>query len=138
MAHLPQIITDLGLILAVAAITTLIFKKIKQPVVLGYIIAGVLVGPHISLMPTVTDEEGVKTLSEMGVIFLLFSLGLEFSFKKLAQVVRSASITALVEIVLMIAVGIWRGSIIRMVFYGLHLPGGNSLYVLHYYYHASF
>ena len=62
MAHLPQIITDLGLILAVAAITTLIFKKIKQPVVLGYIIAGVLVGPHISLVPTVTDEEGVKTL----------------------------------------------------------------------------
>ncbi len=54
MAHLPQIITDLGLILAVAAITTLIFKKIKQPVVLGYIIAGVLVGPHISLTPTVS------------------------------------------------------------------------------------
>jgi len=116
MAHLPQIITDLGLILAVAAITTLIFKKIKQPVVLGYIIAGVLVGPHISLTPTVTDEEGVKTLSEMGVIFLLFSLGLEFSFKKLAQVGASASITGLVEIILMIAIGFGVGQLLGWSF----------------------
>jgi CPA2 family monovalent cation:H+ antiporter-2 len=109
MAHLPDIITDLGLILAVAAITTLIFKKIKQPVVLGYIIAGVLVGPHVSLFPTVADEEGVKTLSEMGVIFLLFSLGLEFSFKKLVKVGGSASISALVEIILMIFIGYFVG-----------------------------
>src|SRR5688572_2942328 len=116
MTHLPQIITDLGLILAVAAITTLIFKKIKQPVVLGYIIAGVLVGPHISSTPTVTDEEGVKTLSEMGVIFLLFSLGLEFSFKKLAQVGASASITGLVEIILMIAIGFGVGQLLEWSF----------------------
>jgi CPA2 family monovalent cation:H+ antiporter-2 len=105
MPHLPHIITDLGLILAVAAIVTLLFKRIKQPVVLGYIIAGVLVGPHTPLVPTVVDEEGVKTLSEIGVIFLLFSLGLEFSFKKLVKVGGSASITALVEIVLMIVIG---------------------------------
>lgn len=105
MPHLPYIITDLGLILAVAAITTLIFKRIRQPVVLGYIIAGVLVGPHTPLLPSVVDAEGVKTLSEMGVIFLLFSLGLEFSFKKLMKVGGSASITALVEIGLMIVIG---------------------------------
>src|SRR5688572_21454309 len=105
MAHLPTIITELGLILAVAGVTTLIFKKIKQPVVLGYILAGLLVGSHTPLFPTVADEEGVKTLSEIGVIFLLFSLGLEFSFKKLLKVGGSASITALVEIFLMIGVG---------------------------------
>lgn len=105
MPHLPYIITDLGLILAVAAITTLIFKKIRQPVVLGYIIAGVLVGPHTPVLPSVVDADGVKTLSEMGVIFLLFSLGLEFSFKKLMKVGGSASITALVEIGLMIVIG---------------------------------
>ena len=109
MPHLPTIIADLGLILAVAAITTLIFKKIKQPVMLGYIIAGVFVGPHVDLFPSVMDEEGVKTLSEIGVIFLLFSLGLEFSFKKLVKVGGSASITALVEIVLMMAIGYWIG-----------------------------
>src|SRR5690606_1332441 len=105
MPHLPYIITDLGLILAVAAITTLIFKRIRQPVVLGYIIVGVLVGPHTPLLPSVVDADGVKTLSEMGVIFLLFSLGLEFSFKKLMKVGGSASITALVEIGLMIVIG---------------------------------
>ncbi len=109
MTHLPHLITDLGLILAVAGVTTLLFKKIKQPVVLGYIIAGLLVGPHVSLIPTVVDEEAIKTWSEIGVIFLLFSLGLEFSFKKLVKVGGSASITAVVEIILMIAVGYGAG-----------------------------
>lgn len=80
------------------AITTLIFRKIKQPLVLGYIIAGLLVGPHLSITPTVADNENIKTLAEIGVIFLLFSLGLEFSFKKLLRVGGAASITALVEI----------------------------------------
>lgn len=109
MTHLPHLITDLGLILAVAGVTTLLFKKLKQPVVLGYIIAGLLVGPHVSLIPTVVDEEAIKTWSEIGVIFLLFSLGLEFSFKKLVKVGGSASITAVVEIILMIAVGYGAG-----------------------------
>ncbi|HEY0772357.1 MAG TPA: cation:proton antiporter, partial [Sphingobacteriaceae bacterium] len=77
MAHVPHLITDLALILAVAAVTTLIFKKINQPVVLGYIIAGFLVGPHVFLVPTVADPEGIKVWSEIGVIFLLFTLGLE-------------------------------------------------------------
>lgn len=109
MAHLPHLITDLGLVLAVAGITTLIFRKIRQPVVLGYIIAGFLVGPHVSLFPTVVDSEGISTWSEIGVIFLLFSLGLEFSFRKLLKVGGSASITAVVEIVLMIAIGFSAG-----------------------------
>ena len=83
MGHLPELIEDLALILMAGAITTLLFRKIKQPLVLGYIIAGFLVGPHFSFTPSVIDNENIKTLAEIGVIFLLFSLGLEFSFKKL-------------------------------------------------------
>lgn len=112
MVHLPHLISDLGLILIVAGVTTLIFKKIKQPLVLGYILAGLLVGPHVSLFPTVADEEGVKVWSEIGVIILLFTLGLEFSFKKLAKVGGPVSIAALVEIILMLAVGFATGQIL--------------------------
>lgn len=98
MAHLPELITDLALILLVGAFVTLLFRKIKQPLVLGYIIAGFLVGPHFNLVPTVVDEANIDTFAEIGVIMLLFSLGLEFSFKKLMSVGGSASITAVVEI----------------------------------------
>src|SRR5688500_12450382 len=90
MTHVPHLITDLALILAVAGITTLIFKKIHQPVVLGYILAGFLVSPHVSLLPSVVDAEGIQVWSEIGVIFLLFTLGLEFSFRKLVAVGGSA------------------------------------------------
>lgn len=99
MGHLPDLIQDLGLILIAGAITTIVFRKIKQPLVLGYIIAGFLVGPHFHLFPTVADTENIEVLAEIGVIFLLFSLGLEFSFKKLARVGGASSITALIEIV---------------------------------------
>lgn len=112
MIHLPQLISDLGLILATAGATTLLFKKIKQPIVLGYILAGLLVGPHFSLVPTVVDEKGIQTWSEIGVIFLLFSLGLEFSFKKLVKVGGSASITAIVEVVLMLVFGFFTGQLL--------------------------
>ncbi|HMG92454.1 MAG TPA: cation:proton antiporter [Chryseolinea sp.] len=111
MAHLPHFIVDLALILGVAGVTTLIFRKINQPVVLGYIIAGFLVGPHVSLFPTVADSEGVRLWSEIGVIFLLFSLGLEFSFKKLAKVGGAASVTAIVEIAVMIGLGFLTGQL---------------------------
>lgn len=105
MIHLPPLIADLALILIAAAITTLIFKKLKQPLVLGYIVAGLLVGQHVSLVPTVSDEANIKIWSEIGVIFLLFSLGLEFSFKKLIKVGGSSSITAIVEVVFMLLLG---------------------------------
>ena len=104
MGHLPHLITDLALILGAAAISTLIFKWLKQPLVLGYIIAGFIVGPYFHFTPTVVDKGNVETLAEIGVIFLLFSLGLEFSFKKLIRVGGSASITALVEIVFIFSV----------------------------------
>ncbi|ACU05742.1 MULTISPECIES: cation:proton antiporter [Pedobacter] len=109
MIHLPVLITDLGLILAAAGITTLLFKRIKQPLVLGYILAGLLVGPHIKFIPTVTDNESIHIWAEIGVIFLLFSLGLEFSFKKLVKVGGSASITAIVEVVFMLLIGFVAG-----------------------------
>lgn len=109
MGHLPKLIEDLALILVAGAITTLLFRKIKQPLVLGYIIAGLLVGPHISITPTVADKENIKTLADIGVIFLLFSLGLEFSFKKLMRVGGSASITAFVEIVCITIGGYYAG-----------------------------
>lgn len=112
MNHLPTLISDLGLILSVAAITTLVFKKIKQPIVLGYIIAGVLVGPHVSFIPSVIDEANIRVWSEIGVIFLLFSLGLEFSFKKLAAVGGTAGITSIVEAVGMLALGYGTGQLL--------------------------
>lgn len=105
MLHLPSLITDLGLILVVAAFATLLFKKLGQPLVLGYLIAGFLVSHHVPFLPTVVDRESIQVWSEIGVIFLLFSLGLEFSFKKLFKVGGSAGFTALFEIVFMVGLG---------------------------------
>ena len=95
MTHLPTIINDLAMILLVAGVTTILFKKINQPLVLGYIVAGFITGPHFNFFPTITDKANVHAWSEIGVIFLLFALGLEFSFKKLATVGGSAFITAM-------------------------------------------
>lgn len=98
MEHLPKLVEDLALILIAGAFTTLLFRKIKQPLILGYIIAGFLIGPYLKLTPTVVDTENIKTLAQIGVIFLLFSLGLEFSFKKLMRIGGTASITGFIEI----------------------------------------
>jgi CPA2 family monovalent cation:H+ antiporter-2 len=105
MEQLPNLIVDLGLILSVAAATTLISKKLKQPLVLGYIVAGMLVGPHITFLPTVLDEHSIGIWSQLGVVFLLFALGLEFSFKKVVKVGGTAGITALVTVGFMLLVG---------------------------------
>lgn len=112
MIHLPAIIEDLCLILVSAALVSLIFKKLKQPVVLGYLIAGVLVGQHVPFFPTVKDPDNINIWGEIGVIFLLFSLGLEFSFKKLAAVGRPASVTAVLEVIFMLGVGFLIGQIL--------------------------
>jgi CPA2 family monovalent cation:H+ antiporter-2 len=111
MGHLPKLIEDLALILMAGAFITLLFRKIKQPLVLGYIIAGFLVGPYFHLTPTVADRENIKTFAEIGVIILLFSLGLEFSFKKLMRVGGSASITAFVEIIFITITGYFLGKL---------------------------
>lgn len=110
--HLPNLIIDLALILSAGGIMTLICKKLKQPLVLGYILAGFLISPHFNLLPTVTETKNIQIWSEIGVIFLLFSLGLEFSFKKLGKVGGAASITALVEILGVGFVGYIIGSLL--------------------------
>ncbi|MDX5480450.1 MAG: cation:proton antiporter [Hymenobacteraceae bacterium] len=112
MTHLPHLVMDLGLILGAAGITTLIFKKLKQPLVLGYIIAGLLVGPHFNLFPTIVETENINVWAEIGVIFLLFSLGLEFSFKKLVKVGGASSVMALVEVVVMLLLGYLTGKLL--------------------------
>lgn len=111
MNHLPALIQDLAIILMTAGIVTILFRKIGQPVVLGYIIAGLLVGPKIHLFPTVSDIPNIQIWAEMGVIFLLFALGLEFSFKKLAKVGGSASLTALIEVAGMTSLGFIAGKL---------------------------
>lgn len=135
MGHLPKLIEDLALILVTAAITTLLFRKIKQPLVLGYIIAGLLVGPNLSVTPTVIDTANVKTLAEIGVIFLLFSLGLEFSFKKLMRVGGTASITAFVEIIFICCTGYMTGqlmgwSVMDSLFLGGMLASSSTTIII--------
>lgn len=105
-------IEDLALILVAGGIVTLLFKWLKQPLVLGYIVAGLLVGSHTSFVPTVADVANINVLAEIGVIFLLFSLGLEFSFKKLVRVGGTASITAIVEIAGMLLLGYGAGRLL--------------------------
>jgi CPA2 family monovalent cation:H+ antiporter-2 len=105
MAHLPALIVDLAIILGAAATVTLLFKKLKQPLVLGYIIAGFIVGPHFPLFPTITDYANIQVWAEIGVIFLLFGLGLEFSFKKLYRVGGSSVVTGAIEVSFMFTLG---------------------------------
>lgn len=112
MLHLHSLIIDLALILGAAAVVTLLFKKLKQPVVLGYIIAGVLVGPKFSIFPSVIEVKSIQTWADIGVLFLLFGLGLEFSFKKLIKVGGVAFTTAITEVVLTLVTGFCLGKLL--------------------------
>lgn len=105
MSHIPVLISDLAVILCVAGVITLLFKWLKQPVVLGYIVAGILAGPAITIFPTVTDRANVQIWADIGVIFLLFAMGLEFSFKKLMNVGATAVIGAITITVGMMTAG---------------------------------
>ena len=105
MDTLPGIISDLALILVVAGITTLIFKRLRQPLVLGYILAGFLAGPHMPYMPSISDTAGVHAWSEIGVIFIMFTLGLEFSFKKIVKMGLKPVVAAVCVMAFMIGVG---------------------------------
>ncbi len=112
MNHLPDLIRDLGFILITAAVVTILFKKLKQPVVLGYLMAGFFLGPHFPFFIHVQDTQSVHIWAEIGVIFLLFGLGLEFSFRKLSHVGKSAGITAFIESSFMLGLGFLTGKII--------------------------
>lgn len=102
MAELPDLIKDLALILIVASVVTLLFKKLNQPLVLGYIVAGFVVSPHMPLTMSVIDKADIQTWADIGVMFLLFSLGLDFSFKKILKM-GMAPVIAAVSIVFSMA-----------------------------------
>ena len=112
MSELPALFYDLALILVTAGIATVIFKWLKQPVVLGYIIAGFLIGPNFEWFPVINDHTSVETWSEIGMVFMLFGIGLEFSFKKLKKVGGTVGITALTELITMCVVGFLLGKIL--------------------------
>ena len=103
--NIESLITDLALILILGAVVTVLFKWLKQPVVLGYIVAGFLASPHFEYLPSVTTEENIEFWAQIGIVVLLFSLGLEFSFKKLLNVGGSAVVTALIIVMGMMAGG---------------------------------
>jgi CPA2 family monovalent cation:H+ antiporter-2 len=99
-----DLLTELALIMCVAAVTTALFQRLKQPVVLGYLLAGMLVGPHLAV-PLFADESAARELSELGVVLLMFSLGLEFSLRKLIRVAPTSGVVAVIECSLMVSVG---------------------------------
>ncbi len=109
MSELPALVKDLALILIVAGIVTLVFKRLKQPLVLGYIVAGFLVSPHMPYIMSVMDRENVETWANIGVMFLLFSLGLDFSFKKIIKMGASPIIATMTIIFCMMTLGVCVG-----------------------------
>ena len=107
MSELPSLINDLALILVVAGIVTLVFKKLNQPLVLGYIVAGFVVSPHMPYTMSVIDKDNIQIWADIGVMFLLFSLGLDFSFKKIIKMGMSPIIAVSTIIFSMIVLGLW-------------------------------
>lgn len=111
MSELPELVKDLALILAVAGIVTLLFKRLRQPLVLGYIVAGFLVSPHMPYTMSVIDRHDIQTWADIGVIFLLFSLGLDFSFKKILKMGAAPVIATLCIIFSMMLLGVCVGGL---------------------------
>jgi CPA2 family monovalent cation:H+ antiporter-2 len=102
-----SLLANLAVILTVAAVTTVVFQRLHQPVVLGYLLAGLIVGPHLAI-PLVADEGVAHTFSELGVILLMFGMGLEFSLRKLARIAAAAGIVAVIQCSLMV----WLGALV--------------------------
>ncbi len=110
-AHSVDLLTDLALILCVAAVTTMVFQRLRQPVVLGYLLAGVVVGPHLPV-PLFVNEPLTHTMSELGVVLLMFSLGTDFSLRKLIRIAPTAGIVAVIQSSLLI----WTGYLVGRAF----------------------
>lgn len=128
MVQLPPLITDLAIILLCAGVMTLIFKRLKQPLVLGYIVAGFIASPYFEFTPSVTDINSIKIWADIGVIFLLFSLGLEFSFKKLLKIGSTPIISATVSLTGMMVVGLILGSLFGWgIMDSIYLGGGLAI-----------
>ena len=109
---LPPLFLDLAIILVTAGVITVIFKWLKQPLVLGYIVAGFFIGPYFPWFPAITDDANIHVWSDIGIVFLMFALGLEFSIKKLKKVGGTGAITALTELFLMFLIGSSVGKIL--------------------------
>ena len=114
MSSLPPIFLDLAIILITAGVITVIFKWLKQPLVLGYIVAGFFIGPYFPWFPAITDDTDIHVWSDIGIVFLMFALGLEFSIKKLKKVGATGAITALTELAIMFVLGNMVGHILGM------------------------
>lgn len=113
MSSLPPIFLDLAVILITASVITVIFKWMKQPLVLGYIVAGFFIGPYFPWFPAIKDTESVQVWSDIGIVFLMFALGLEFSIKKLKKVGGTGAITALTELCIMFLTGFTVGHLLK-------------------------
>jgi len=109
MSELPNLVKDLALILVVAGVVTIVFKRLKQPLVLGYVVAGFLVSPHMPYIMSVADRANIQTWGDIGVIFLLFSLGLDFSFKKIIRMGASPVIATSFIVFCMMMLGMATG-----------------------------
>ena len=120
--NIEGLITDLAFILLLGAFVTVFFKWIRQPVVLGYIVAGFLASPHFEYLPSVANEANIDFWAQLGIVVLLFSLGLEFSFRKLLNSGGSAVVTALIIIIGMMCTGFGIGHL-------LHFNYINSLFL---------
>lgn len=114
MSSLPPIFLDLAIILITAGVITVIFKWLKQPLVLGYIVAGFFIGPYFPWFPAITDDTDIHVWSDIGIVFLMFALGLEFSIKKLKKVGATGAITALTELAIMFVIGNMVGHLLGM------------------------
>lgn len=110
MSDISPLISDLAFILIIAGFVTILFRWIKQPVILGYIVAGIMAGPHVSFLPTVSDPANIKIWGDIGIIFLLFSMGLGFSFRKLMNVGITALVTTVVIVCGMMFLGYTAGN----------------------------
>ena len=114
MSSLPPIFLDLAIILITAGVITVIFKWLKQPLVLGYIVAGFFIGPYFPWFPAISDDTNIHVWSDIGIVFLMFALGLEFSIKKLKKVGATGAVTALTELAVMFVIGNTVGHVLGM------------------------
>ena len=135
MNHLDTFIIDLALIMAAAGVVTIVFKRFRLPVVLGYILAGFLISPHFVWLPTVVEMDNIETWGNIGIVFLMFGLGLEFSFKKLKTVGHSAIVTALTVICGMVPSGFLVGRMLgwnnmNSIFLGCVISMSSTMVIL--------
>ena len=113
MTHLPPLIQDLGFLLLTGGLVALLFSFLRQPLIVGYLLAGFLIGPNFRYFPHVTEADGIRLWGEIGVLFLLFSLGLEFSFKKLVSMGPASLVAASIEVVGLVALGTWVAGLLQ-------------------------